>query len=299
MERKHSWTWLPTRFNSLPAGESRSSPKRRPPIPCLEQLEDRVLLSAASSGGTDAILIGLLKGEVDLRSSQISFLKTVEGLNTGTQAQSDALWKMTDAFAKIDSAVSALTADALFTAGHKVDSKGEEFLKIKLQDVIISSFAKIDQQLGAFGDGSVDKLLPAVKEIQSNTSEFLTNLSQLPAVQSKDYKELGGFLKIQNELFKVDVILDTAAKFQDFHFTHHTDKASTTLMAKMDTTFNKIDSDIIAVFGDGSVAQAIKGDVDALRVETEGVLIGLLKPAPVGTPTITALTTTPTSDTIG
>jgi hypothetical protein len=301
MERKHSWTWLPARLTSLPpAPPNKPSPKRRPPIPALEQLEDRVLLSAATTGGNgdpDAILIGLLKGQVDLRSSEINFLKVVEDLSNGSPSQADAFFKMTDAFAKIDDAVSALTTDALANAGHKHDAPGQKFLEIKLQDVIVSSFAKIDQQLGAFGDGSVDKLLPAVQNIQKNTAAFLAGLDQLPAVQTKGFKELGGFLKIQGDLLKVDVILDVAAKIHDISIPKVTDKASTTLMAKMDTAFQKIDADIIAAFGDGSVAQALKADVDALKVTTEGVLIGL-QPAPVGTPTTTALTTTATSDTI-
>jgi hypothetical protein len=299
MERKHSWTWLPTRLTDLHPADPKPSPKRRPPIPALEQLEDRVLLSTVTTGtgaaGTDAVLIGLLQGQVDLRASEFDWIKLVEGVSTGTQPQADALFKITDAFVKIDTAVSALTSDAVATAGIKFDAPLQKFLEIKLQDVIVSSFATIDKQLGAFGDGSVDKLLPAVQDIQNNTSAFLGTLSQLPAVQ---FKELGGFIKIQGDLFNADVILDVAVKIHDITITKPIDKASTTLLVKLDTSFQKIDTDIIAVFGDGSAAQGLKSDVDSLKIDAEDILTALFTPTPVGTPTTTALTTTPTTDTI-
>ena len=139
MERKHSWTWLPSRLTNLQHPEPKSAtPRRRPPLAALEQLEDRVLLSASSTGGgTDAILIGLLKGQVDIRTSAVNFLKVVEGICDGTQPELDAFLKITDAFHKIDSAVAALTTDALTSVGHKEDAAGQKFLEIKLQDVII------------------------------------------------------------------------------------------------------------------------------------------------------------------
>jgi hypothetical protein len=269
MDRKHSWNWLPARFTGFAF-----TPTQRPPLATLEQLEDRMLLSAAVDGGgtPDQVLISLLKGQLDLRGSEINFLKIAGGSLVGDKTAPDTFLNIQQDVFKIDDAVGKLMGNTVI--GDKSDT-GQKYLTVKLETVIITGFADIENKLTDLGENSDGQLLPAIQKIQDATHKFTDSLKFIPG-GILDNKLAASFNKIELDLGQIN---DAAGKvsFGDIVIPKHIDKSSPVLMQKISDSFVKIETDI-AGFATGGDLEDLNSAVDTLKVNTLDLLSSLAPP---------------------
>jgi Type VI secretion system effector, Hcp len=169
MKSKRSWKWLAPQITSRRVRNADAT-MRANGRPCLavERLEDRNLLTAANSeivveppplGDDAAVVVGLLEGGVKVTTDEFQLLKF---LSTATPAEpkvnmqeivikkdldkaSPMLLQLNDTLVKVGEDIinGELTDQKLMAAEAKI-----EYLKIKLEDIIISSLAAEDQETG-------------------------------------------------------------------------------------------------------------------------------------------------------
>jgi hypothetical protein len=260
MIRKHLWNWLPNRVSRIRPANPSLSGAPRPPLAMLEQLEDRVLLSVVNSEGTEAILIGLLRGQIDLRAAEIEFLKLAGDLIADkTSPLIDTFVKIEADFLKIEGALFKLTEWSLSEQKHKQD-----FLTVKLTDVIVSSFSKIESELKLGGGKETALLLPAVQKVREAASRALGSLSEIGDIKL-DGKVAAQFLRIENVLWKVGAI--TEKWTSDSLYDKLNKGADDRIDVKLTDAFVKLD-DALAAFGDGSVFKALAEDLATLEANT-------------------------------
>ena len=212
MKTTHSWNWLVPRFVSRFVRSSLSGKAARS-RPCLavERLEDRQVLSAASSGvgigpplssgGDTQILIGLLRGGLTVTQDEFQLLKVLGNAspteNKGAHSDfqivkvldkaSPMLFQLGDTLVKIgdDLIKGELTGQKLMAAEAKI-----EYLKIKLTDVIITS---VDAQT----QGAV---LPIVDSLFADASSLVQGLLGVQAAADAPSESLSlNFTKIAVE----------------------------------------------------------------------------------------------------
>jgi type VI protein secretion system component Hcp len=170
MKSKRSWNWLAPRNNGQRTRNADAARKVNS-RPCLavERLEDRNLLAVASSEvigepppltGDAAVVSDLLSGGIKVTTDELQLIKY---LATATPAEnkqhvsdlhftstvnkaSPKLMQMNDTVVKIGEDIirGQLTDKKVMAAEAKI-----EYLKIKLEDIIITSVATSDQQAGA------------------------------------------------------------------------------------------------------------------------------------------------------
>jgi hypothetical protein len=169
-----SWNWLPPRPTAREMtghGPAATAPVARPCLPAIEPLDDRILLSAATpttdlkiADGTanTAVLIGLLKGGLDLIKGEVSALKLAVG-GDETQIKGESTLKLlTDTFLKLD--------ETLFKLGDAVmvgDVNGYKEQQLKLDTVFHKLGELVPESTG---------ILPAV---QRATDALIKNLGSL------------------------------------------------------------------------------------------------------------------------
>ena len=98
-----SWKWLSSRSTAreLAAQALRSKAPPRPCLPAVEPLGDRIMLSVSAAAATDGpppidqVLIGLIKGELSLATSELAAMKLAGGEDR------QLLHKLTEGFLKI------------------------------------------------------------------------------------------------------------------------------------------------------------------------------------------------------
>jgi hypothetical protein len=146
---------------------ARASTPSRPCLAAIDQLEDRLLLSAATSpvvsdpNGSDAqVLVGLLTTQFDSIQSEISMLK-IKSATGGTTAAT--LHKLSTEFLKIDSILNTYGTDL---SSGTLDKGAPANLKIKSTN----EFLKIDDDAGT-------ELLPAVQSVDDELTAELATLT--------------------------------------------------------------------------------------------------------------------------
>jgi len=209
MASNHSWKWLPSRpsLHSAPA----SSPNSRPCLPQVEQLDDRLLLSATpdiiikEGGGATAVLIGLLKGNVGIVSDELAALNIAADLS-GQKFSADYI-KFTDAFNKLDDLLYNL-GDVLIKEAARVDIGDIHITKPtdKASTNIAEELVKIEMLANTIGGaGAEDVLLPAVNKLAGDTMALVNELIKLaPQPDTITQKQAVNFLRISDEFLKID-----------------------------------------------------------------------------------------------
>jgi hypothetical protein len=255
------WNWLPPRGARVRPANPSLAGVPRPPLALLEQLEDRVLLSVNTEGGTEAILIGLLRGQIALRSAELNFLKIAgELVSDKTTPLAETFVKIEDDFLRIDGALFKLTEWTL--AAHKDRA---DVLTVKLEDVIVSSFSKIEMELKGLGgtdEGAL--LLPAVQKVREAATRALGSLAQLGEVKLAPQVS-AEFAKVERDFLKIGFITD---KFTTDQLYDKLNKgADDRVDVKLTDAFEKLDA-AIGAMGDGSVFKALAEDLAMLQATT-------------------------------
>src|SRR4051812_16192512 len=125
-----SWKWLSSRSSARIRGSRTASSQTpaRPCLPAVEPLGDRILLSAvapaAASEGPppiDRVLIGLLKGELNLANSELAALKLAGAEDP------QLLHTLTGGFLKIDAVINKVSEAVI--KGDLTDHKDSKALE--------------------------------------------------------------------------------------------------------------------------------------------------------------------------
>jgi len=203
MKRDPSWKWLPSR----PAVRTSDADiPTRPSMPAMEQLDDRILLSAAPSadaaagpgGGpqlSTSALIGLLRGELELVKGELSALKLAPAA-----LKVDDVVQLKLAFLKID--------DLFLTLGDQAITGDIATKKWPITLKIDQAFLKIDDIVGSAGSDSA--LLPAVQKVREAATRLQKVLSNTDTQFLKiDNSQLKFVLKLADDALKID---ETALK---------------------------------------------------------------------------------------
>ncbi len=267
MARKHSWNRLLTKSTRVRPANPSAAGGARPPLAVLEQLEDRVLLSATSAAATTAatteVLIGLLRGQIGLRTAELTAMKLAGELLPAVQAGAvqpldDAFLKIERNFHRIERALFKLTENAL--SDQKVD-KIDVAQKVRLENEIADSLQKVDLEVKLFGENGQVVLLPAVQSVAGAADGALRSLSDLGGVKLND-KLSAEFVKIEDDFLRIGGISDkwTSDVIMDKGNLDKFDQ-------KLDSAFDKLDS-ALAAFGDGSVHFGVAEGLATLKIET-------------------------------
>jgi Type VI secretion system effector, Hcp len=217
MKSTHSWKWLVPRFISRhlrnsPAGKAATG------RPCLtvERLEDRNLLSASTAatdivveppptGGDTQVLIGLLQGGLKVTQDEFQLLKVL-GSASPTEGKptmgdisvvkvvdkaSVTLFQLSDTLVKVgaDLIKGELTDKKLMAAEAKI-----EYLKIKLEDVIISS---VDAQ-------TQKTAMPIVDSLFADAGGLVQGLLGVEGAGTGTHKEMVDFVKLSADVLKIE-----------------------------------------------------------------------------------------------
>lgn len=229
-------------------GASKEVPSR-PCLAAIEQLDDRILLSAVTPGavdgtppGNDQILIGLLNSELVFVKSELAIMKTVGGiLPTLEHKATEPLEAITLNFMKINELVMKVGDD--FFQGNLTDQK-----LIIWQGQINEDFAKIVDIANTIGgsQGGDNVLLPAVQKVRDQVFGELTNLNNSipgnPVLPSSPFIKIGDeFMKIGDDLMKFGLdVFALKVTSSDIPIVKDMDKAS----AIMADGFGDINDDI-------------------------------------------------------
>jgi hypothetical protein len=268
MSHTPSWNWLTSRITARRlADESRSTPSR-PCLPAIEQLDDRVLLSAAVGGdviveppnpaSSSQILIGLLKGSFDLLKVELEALKfAAEDIKLAEVP--NLVHKLNLEFFKIDQIVSDFGA-ALIKGELTEHKEHKAFEQLELE------FLKIDSLLGAVkGDeGGLSRLIEGIK-IDAFT--LLGNLSKFESAGELSHKDQQTLLKIVADFDSLD---DAVLKLQeDLLFHKHKGEH------KQDYLEIKLNDVLVSsrLVDDKNLQGQLLSTIDATKI-----LIGLLQP---------------------
>jgi hypothetical protein len=267
----------------------------RPCLAALEQLDDRLLLSAAPAANADqlAALVSLLGSELALSSNEVAVLKLAVGaISPGQKTDADAAFlKLEGDFLKLDGLI--LNASRGAVSSHKFDFN-ETPPTTQIQDI----FVKINALLPTLSPSSQEVLLPAVQKVQDAALATLESIASVSALKINDHKTTEAFVKMDAELLKIDALVlkisvDTVAD--------KTTPLDKQLPMVIDNTFVKIDSQIGAM-GDGSVFKDLLGVVDQFKLDTDGLVVTLTTPVTPPTSSTTpfaGLALGDTGDTIG
>jgi type VI secretion system secreted protein Hcp len=266
-----SFKWMPSRDNVRDLAAAGTTPATsRPCLPAVEQLGDRILLSAvapaAASDGpppVDRVLIGLLQGELKLATQEAAVLKLVGG------ADPQLLNKLTDAFAKVNRDIFLKLGDI---KGESLDDKHKDQIANLDQD-----FLKIDNiladSLANLPGGAQETIKAAIGDIKLNAGDLLDAVSGIK-LDTVDEKVREQYLKISDDFLKLDQgllkieeqVLTTGRKAgkgqQEF------------LLIKM----NDVIISSIQKLSDGNLKENLAG----LLADTDKILIGLLQPSDTG-----------------
>jgi hypothetical protein len=265
-----SWNWLPPRPTAREmagqAAEAAAAPVARPCLPAIEPLDDRILLSAAApptaglkiTDGTSntAVLIGLLKGGLDMIKGEVSALKLAVGGEDSQIKGESTLKLLTDTFLKLD--------ETLFKLGDAVmvgDVNGYKEQTIKLDAVL----HKVDEL--------APSALPAVQRAADALIKNLTSLEGGQKISPQGIKLLtgigDGFLKIDEALLKYGAD-PTGAQF----------KQGLNPAIKIDQEFIKIGALLEQL--DPQIKGELTEALNAIKVGTLDYLGSLVKPVDNG-----------------
>lgn len=255
-----SWKWLPSR-NARNQQNSGGHPlPSRPCLPAVEALGDRILLSVVVEPPgneeppppADQILIGLIKGELELVNSELALLKLVGGDNP------QALHQATLGLLKVNDAVNKVAIEL-------IAQKGEVLTDQKFK--IIQ--AELDRAFDKLGDIKVggDALKEAIGDIKLDTASLLSTLTQIAPVGDLSNKQQLQYLKVADAFGDLD---DGLLKLQESILARKAGKGQQEyLIVKLND---------VLVTGRLIEDAELKQHILTLAAETEKILIGLLQP---------------------
>jgi len=201
MLRIPSWKWLsfrPTR--ELVAGGG-GAPQSRPCLPAVEKLDDRLMLSVSTDAsetpppnGDTQILIGLLKGQLNLVSQELNAIKLAGDLNLDVHQLTDSLLKIDNVITNFGEATMKSDLN-----GKKIDKAMDE-LKIEFQ--------KIDALVGGLGETDAGSQLKIVLDtLDNNANELIGLLNNATGAGDLDQKIERTYLKAADSFQSLDEAL--------------------------------------------------------------------------------------------
>lgn len=280
-----SWNWLAPRFFvRLASGAATDGTSARPCLPAVEQLGDRILLSATPAAAVEGqvppgpCLVATLDGLIgqpgtsdSVLSGELGALKIAgqiasdNGLKLNGQDLTMEFLKINDLFHKADAALTL----GLFTPD----------VQLKLQTDLNSEFLKLDDIAIKYGgvvtptistDSVVENgLLPAVQDIESQALKLDGTLNALgpgsgaPIDTAPVYLLLNfGFESVETSLLKIG------------------DDIAFQKVAPVPVEFLKIKlTDIVITTVSDKATPQISDQIDGFVSEINGILIGLLQPS--------------------
>jgi hypothetical protein len=272
MSSPSRWNWLPPRPDPRDLARE-SSARSRPCLPAVEQLDDRILLSAAvdpgtgGDGGSDngdavpttGILIGLIKGELNLIKGEVDALKLAESADIFSK--DDALKILSNQFLKIDQTL--LKYGENLIKGDLASDKQQQELLHKIDE----SFLKIDQLVPS-GENA---LLPAVQKVREAALDTIRAMGDGSVMPGND-KESKAFLKVADDFLKIDQLLYKFAGNPDAPQFHKGLEPG----LKISQEFLKINALISQL--DGNLKEQLLPAVQDLQKDTLNFLGTLTKP---------------------
>jgi hypothetical protein len=258
-----SWKWLSrSSARELPSRASSSGAPARPCLPTVEALGDRILLSAvapaAASEGPppiDRILIGLIKGELNLATSEIAALKLVGGDDP------QLLHKVTEALLRVDDVVNKVGEAVI-----KGDLTQEK--QNKALELIDSEFLKIDSAIADLPGGAQEGLKAALDTIKLSAGDLLGALSNIKLDELSD-KAQQTYLKIADVFGDVDAGL---LKIEEGVLARKAGKGQQEFLV---IKLNDVLVSSVQKLGNDALKEQLSGIV----ADTEKILIGLLQPS--------------------
>lgn len=198
--RNPSWKWLSSRLSARALAADSNTPSR-PCLPALEQLDDRVLLSVAVEGaprGDNEILIGLLKGQVELVNHEVNALKLAGDLKIDVH-------KISESFLKIDDAIYKFGEG--FIKGELDTSSAEKTLaQLKIE------FSKIDTLVGGLPRETGGELKFALDTFENKATELVNLLGSSTGGGDLDHKVEATLLRVSDNFLKLD---DAVLKYEE------------------------------------------------------------------------------------
>jgi hypothetical protein len=191
-----SWKWLsfrPTR--EIVSGDA--APASRPCLPAVEQLDDRLMLSASTDAsevpppnGDTQILIGLLRGQIGVLSDELNAIKFAGALKLDVH-------KFTESFQRIDDLINKV---------------GEAQIKVDLTDHKIQSaisdlkveFLKIDALVGGIDSESGGSLKFVLDSLEHKATELVGLLSSATGGGDLDHKIELKYQKVADSFLALD-----------------------------------------------------------------------------------------------
>jgi hypothetical protein len=259
-----SWKWLSSRLSTRALTAASGATPSRPCLPAIEQLDDRVMLSSVEGGpnGDTQILIGLLRGQVQLVSHEVNILKVAGDLKLD-------IHKFNESFLKIDDLISRFGEDPIGTV------KGES-LALK-QDKTISDlqieFLKIDALVGGLPEGEDRQLKLLVDTFEHKAVDLINFLGASTGggdlehkVEETYLKVADSFLKLDGAVLKVeeDSIARKAGKGQVEYLKI---KLQDVLVSSLKIEDSDLKQDLLGLAAD-TVATLNGGSTDGVTVET-------------------------------
>jgi hypothetical protein len=200
MLRVPSWKWLsfrPTR--ELVAGAD--APQSRPCLPAVEKLDDRLMLSVSTESsevpplqGDTQILIGLLKGQLELVSHELTAINLAGDLKLDVH-------KFTERFVKIDNIITDFGQAILKQdlTEKKIDRTADQ-LKIE--------FLKIDALVGGLGDTDAGGRFKFVLDaLDHKATELIGLLNSATGAGDLEHKVELNYQKVADSFQNLDAAL--------------------------------------------------------------------------------------------
>ncbi len=207
----HSWNGSPSHGSARSADSPTSRPQVRPCLPQVEQLGDRVMLSAAPTFGDvgSQILVALLQGQVPIVADQLAALQAGGSLVGFADGSVMKYNKLTEEFLKLDSAIYGF-GDVLIKGEGNVTPEGVPSLPAV--QMINTELAKIETLASTFGSAGGNTLLPAVQKLADDTNDLVAQLTDLGSSGGSSDKYLQ-LTSIAQDFLKLDQsILGVAGK---------------------------------------------------------------------------------------
>jgi len=198
--RNPSWKWLSSRLSARALAAGSNTPSR-PCLPAIEQLDDRVLLSAAVEGspqGDNQILIGLLKGQVELVNHEVNALKLAGDLKID-------LHKINESFLRIDDVIYKF-GEGLIKGELDAASADKTLAQLKIE------FSKIDTLVGGLPRETGGELKFVLDTFEHKATELVNLLGSSTGGGDLDHKAEGTLLRVSNSFLRLD---DAVLKYEE------------------------------------------------------------------------------------
>jgi hypothetical protein len=205
--RNPSWKWLSSRLSARALAADSKTPSR-PCLPALEQLDDRVMLSVAVEGapkGDNQILIGLLRGQVELVTHEAQALKDIGDIVVGNGGVKIDLHTINESFGKIEDVIYKF-GEGLIKGELDASSADKTLAQLKIE------FSKIDTLVGGLPRETGDELKFVLDTLESKATELVNLLGSSTGGGDLDHKVEGTLLRVADRFHKLD---DAVLKYEE------------------------------------------------------------------------------------